>query len=71
MSGESQRTAFVGKFTHAVDDKKRVAIPAKWRAAASGSNEFCILPDPKNHLLVLPQSVVIKMLDKADEISIG
>lgn len=71
MSGESQRTAFVGRFTHAVDDKKRVAIPAKWRAAASGSNEFCILPDPKNHLLVLPQAVVNKMLDKADEISIG
>jgi len=71
MSGESQRTAFVGKFTHAVDDKKRVSIPAKWRAAATGSNEFCVLPDPKNHLLVLPQAVVNKMLDKADEISIG
>jgi len=71
MSGELQRTAFVGRFTHAVDDKKRVAIPAKWRAAASGSNEFCVLPDPKNHLLVLPQAVVNKMLDKADEISIG
>ena len=71
MSGETQRTVFVGKFTHAVDDKKRVAIPARWRVAASGSTEFCVLPDPKNHLLVLPQPVVNKMLDKADEISIG
>ncbi|MBM3860612.1 MAG: hypothetical protein FJ395_13305 [Verrucomicrobia bacterium] len=71
MNGESQRTVFVGKFTHGVDRKKRVSIPAKWRAAATGSNEFCVLPDPKNHLLVLPQAVVNKMLDKADEISIG
>jgi len=71
MSGESQRIVFVGKYIHTVDEKKRVSIPAKWRAAASGSNEFCVLPDPKNHLLVLPQAVVNKMLDKADEISIG
>jgi MraZ protein len=69
MNGEIQRTVFVGTFTHAVDDKKRVAIPAKWRVAASGSNEFCVLPDLKNHLLVLPQAVVNKMLDKADEIT--
>jgi MraZ protein len=71
MNGESQRIVFVGTFTHAVDDKKRVSIPAKWRGAVSGAAEFCVLPDPKNHLLVLPQSVVNKMLDKADEISIG
>jgi MraZ protein len=71
MNSETQRTVFVGTFTHAVDEKKRVAIPAKWRVAASGSNEFCVLPDPKNHLLVLPQAVVNKMMERADEISIG
>ena len=71
MNGEIQRTAFVGKFTHTVDDKKRVSVPAKLRVAASGSNEFYVLPDPKNHLLVLPQAVVNKMLDKADEITMG
>jgi len=71
MSSDSQRIVFVGTFTHAVDDKNRVSIPAKWRGAASGAAEFCVLPDPKNHLLVLPQPVVDKMLEKADEISIG
>ena len=72
MNGETQRTVFVGTFTHAVDDKKRVSIPAKWRAAASGASEFCVLRDPKNPLLiVLPQAVVNKMLEKADEIYIG
>jgi MraZ protein len=71
MNGEKQRTAFVGKFTHTVDDKKRVSVPAKWRAAASGSSEFYVLPDPKNHLVVYPQAVMDKVLAKADEISIG
>ena len=71
MPVEAKRTVFVGTFTHAVDDKKRVSIPAKWRAAASGSNEFCVLPDPKRHLLVLPQPVVEKMMEKADEMSLG
>jgi MraZ protein len=70
MSVDTKRIVFVGTFTHSVDDKKRVAIPAKWRAAASGSNEFCILPGPKQQLVVLPQPVVEKMMEKADEMSI-
>lgn len=65
------RTVFVGTFRHSVDDKKRVAIPAKWRAAASGSREFYVLPDPKNHLVVLPETAMEKLLERADDISIG
>jgi len=66
-----KRTVFVGTFRHAVDDKNRVAIPAKWRAAASGASEFYVLPDPKNCLVVLPESAMEKMLERADDISIG
>ncbi len=66
-----KRTVFVGTFRHSVDDKKRLAIPAKWRAAAKGSQEFYVLPDPKNCLVVLPAVAMEKMLQKADEISIG
>jgi len=66
-----KRTVFVGTFRHAVDEKKRVAIPAKWRAAASGASEFFVLPDPKNCLVVLPESAMEKMLERADDISIG
>jgi MraZ protein len=66
-----KRTVFVGTYRHAVDEKRRVAIPAKWRAAASGAQEFYVLPDPKNHLVVLPESAMTKLLDKADDISIG
>jgi MraZ protein len=65
------RTVFVGTFRHAVDDKNRVAIPAKWRAAARGSKEFYVLPDPKSCLVVLPASAMERMLERADDISIG
>ena len=65
------RTVFVGTFRHAVDEKKRVAIPAKWRAAASGAREFYVLPDPKEHLVVLPETAMEKLLERADDISIG
>jgi len=62
-----QRTVFVGNYRHAVDEKKRVAIPARWRAAASGASEFCVLPSPKNCLVVVSSEMVTKMLEKADE----
>ena len=65
------RTVFVGTFRHSVDDKNRVAIPAKWRAEARGSQEFYVLPDPKSCLVVLPASAMEKMLERADDISIG
>ena len=65
------RTVFVGTYRHAVDEKKRLAIPAKWRAAARGSREFYVLPDPKNCLVVLPESAMAKMMERADDISIG
>lgn len=64
------RTVFLGTFRHAVDEKKRVAIPAKWRAA-KGSQEFFVLPDPTGCLVVLPASAMEKMLERADDISIG
>ena len=65
------RTVFFGTFQHTVDDKNRVAIPAKWRAAAKGSKEFYVLPDPKNCLVVLTAIAMEKMLERADDISIG
>jgi MraZ protein len=66
-----KRTVFVGTFRHSVDEKKRLAIPAKWRAAAKGAQEFYVLPLPNNHLVVLPESAMDKMMERADDISIG
>ena len=66
-----KRTVFVGTFRHSVDEKNRVAIPAKWRAAAKGSQEFYVLPLPNDHLFVLPEGAMDKMMERADDISIG
>ena len=66
-----KRTVFVGTFRHSVDEKKRLAIPAKWRAAAKGAQEFFVMPLPENHLYVLPELGMDKMLERADDISIG
>jgi MraZ protein len=66
-----KRTVFVGTFRHSVDEKKRLAIPAKWRAAAKGAQEFFVLPHPQEHLIVLPESAMDKMLERVDDISIG
>jgi MraZ protein len=67
-----KRTVFVGTFRHSVDEKKRLAIPAKWRAAAKGAQEFFVLPDlQSHHLIVLPESAMDKMMDRVDDISIS
>jgi MraZ protein len=66
-----KRTVFVGTFRHTVDEKKRLAIPAKWRAAAKGAQEFYVLPHPQEHLIVLPEGAMDKMLERVDDISIG
>jgi MraZ protein len=66
-----KRTVFVGTFRHAVDEKNRLAIPAKWRAAARGSEEFFILPLPNNQLVALPESAMNKMIERVEDISIG
>ena len=66
-----KRTVFVGTFRHSVDEKKRLAIPAKWRAAAKGAQEFFVLPLPNQHMFVLPEAAMDKMLAKVDDISIG
>ncbi len=71
MVKPSERTVFVGEFHHACDEKNRVAIPAKWRAAAKGSRDFYVVPVPGNHLVVYPNTEMDKMLERAADISLG
>ena len=45
--------AYFGNFRHAIDDKHRVTIPARWRQ--SEAEPFYLLPSPDDeHLSVLP-----------------
>lgn len=71
MSTVGKRTVFLGTFRHSVDEKKRLAIPARWRAAAKGAREFYVLRGPKNYLVVKSAETIGKMIDRADEIDYG
>ncbi|MCG3147616.1 MAG: Transcriptional regulator MraZ [Verrucomicrobiae bacterium] len=71
MEKVQKRTVFVGTFRHSVDEKKRLAIPAKWRGPASDAQEFFVMPLPNNHLFVLPESAMATLLDRVDAISVG
>ena len=42
---------FAGEFRHAIDEKNRITIPARWRG--EGSEEFIILPEPQHQFLLV------------------
>src|SRR5437868_5439450 len=42
---------YAGQFRHAVDDKNRVTIPARWRRTEA--DEFILLPDFQNQFLLV------------------
>jgi len=55
---------FSGRFRHALDEKKRITVPSKWRATKS--DEFFLVPDPTNSfLLVLPPEEFKKVEQEA------
>jgi MraZ protein len=57
---------FSGRFRHALDEKKRITVPSKWRA--SDSDEFFVVPDPtSSFLLVLPPEEFQKVEQQAQE----
>ncbi len=43
--------SYAGEFRHAIDEKNRITIPARWRRGES--EEFIILPEPQQQYLVL------------------
>jgi MraZ protein len=65
------KTVFTGVAEHAIDEKNRVTIPAKWRAAAKNARDFYIIPHPKKCLWVLTESEMQKVFDKLDQMTIG
>ena len=65
------KTVFVGRFRYKVDAKKRVAIPSVWRAVAQGEQDYFVLPDPRNCLVVLPSSGMEKIMERAQAVTMG
>ena len=48
---EPRRPIFAGIVRHALDDKHRVTVPARWRR--SGALELFAIPDPRQPLMIL------------------
>jgi MraZ protein len=56
---------FAGEFRHALDEKNRITIPARWRG--EGSEEFIILPEPQlQFLLVMSPEEFSRMSAQAE-----
>ena len=61
-SNDSQQSqpVFAGTMRHALDDKHRVTVPARWRR--SEPLEFFAIPDPRQPLLILLTEVEMQRL---------
>ena len=62
MDNNSQPPPFyAGEFRHAIDEKNRLTIPARWRR--TDGEEFIVLPEPQNQfLLVMSPEAFTRMI---------
>ena len=67
MASDSQVPHFyAGEFRHAIDEKKRITIPSRWRRA--DGEDFIILAEAQGQcLLVMPPEEFARMSAAADE----
>ncbi len=61
---------YVGEFTHAIDNQRRVAIPSEWRSKGE-DNRFYVLPGRHSALQLMPYHVFKDMTDKLKKVSIA
>ena len=52
-SVQSRSALFVGSFTYALDDKRRMIFPASWRKLAGENNQLFAFPHPEEKCLYL------------------
>ena len=56
---------YAGEFRHAIDEKNRITIPARWRR--DGTEEFIILPEASHQfLMVMPPEEFSRMSAAAE-----
>lgn len=53
QSGIGVPGVFVGQFTHALDPKKRLTIPAEWRERVGAPGSFYVLPGIRERCLYI------------------
>jgi MraZ protein len=58
-------SAFVGTFTHSLDPKKRLTIPAEWRSQVGSPKSLYVLPNVHERCLtVFPASEMVRRLQR-------
>jgi MraZ protein len=77
-TGQNQRPAelatafFVGQYRHALDPKRRMTIPADWRAMVGGSPQVFVIPAVEaRHLYVFPARALAPRLQRVHDISMA
>jgi MraZ protein len=64
MDPSTSQPIFAGEYRHALDAKKRVTIPARWRSGEV--DEFFAVPNQENGcLMVMPTSVALEVAARA------
>jgi MraZ protein len=63
---QSRPALFVGSFTHALDDKRRMIFPSIWRNLAGDSNQLFAFPHPEEKCLYLYTAA--EMMRRLDEL---
>lgn len=53
MVVENIEALFVGSYTHALDDKRRIIFPSSWRNLVGESNRLFAFPHPEDRCLYL------------------
>jgi MraZ protein len=65
-----EKNFYVGEHGRSVDEKLRVALPAKWRPK-NEDDLFLALPNPIGCITVYPPKMVVRLEGKISEVSLG
>ena len=66
-----EKSLYVGDYRHALDDKARLTIPAKWRFSGDEEDVYLALPNPSGCITIYPPKMVAKLSSKVSEVSLG
>lgn len=65
------KSVFVGEFSHQLDAKNRLCIPAKWRFSGDQEDVYLALPNPLGCITIYPPKMVERLEEKVAAVSLG
>jgi len=69
--GNLERVFYVGEFSHSLDDKGRLTIPAKWRFSGDQDDVYLALPNTGGFITVFPPRMMARFEEQVSKISLG